>query len=366
MKRHVQNSLIAFVSLVALLACGLPTPGNDNTATATPSDQPATQQLAPTPTTPTFELPTGRLLVASGPDNRSYQWHIVNLPEQTVEDFPVLGSDASTYVNQVSVSPDFAHLSFQRSIRTDYHEPATLYVMDTATSALTEVASNADHSVYSEYLNWSLDGQWLSYAPGGFTGVRPFAYNLPTGNLNELPFDMVGTLNSPAPSPNGDRLVLICNYCTESGLYMIDTDGSNLRFLLKGAYSFIVWHPDGTRLYLIEDPGHIYSFDLATGTKTEVPGAAYLFSWLKLSPNGKLISYIDSKRGLSFINTEDDSILPVSFSNALGGHWSPDSRYICNFADERGRYTDLLDVQTGLRAQIDLGAPDSECHGWLP
>ncbi len=153
---------------------------------------------------------------------------------------------------------------------------------------------------------------------------------------------------------------------------MIDTDGSNQHFLVKGAYPFFVWHPDGTRLYLIEELGnellpHIYSYDLATGSKTEIPDADYLFYPLMLSPNGKLLAYNDSQRGLAFINTENDSILPVSFGSlSLGGYWSPDSRYIASFGDGPGRYVYILDVQTGLRAQIDLGVPDSVVYGWLP
>lgn len=376
MKRHVQNSLIAFVSLVALLACGLPTPGNDNTTAATPSNQPATQQTAPTPTTApttqTFEMPTGRLLTRTGTDYHSLQWHIVNLPDQTVEPFPALDAGASDYVGYASLSTDFAHLAFTREVGTGIPTSGTLYVLDLSTGVPTKVASDNDSTVAWGNVNWSQDGQWLSYIGDSGYDLRPFAYNLPAGNLMKLQAAEVNSSSfGHAVSPNGDRLVYVCEYCTEFGLYMIDTQGTNQRFLLEGLYSFIVWHPDGTRLYLAELLGnsmvpHVFSYDLATGIKTEIPDADYSFYPLMLSPNGKLLAYNDSKRGLAFINTEDDSILPVSFGSiSLGGWWSPDSRYICSFSNA-GRYTYILDVQTGTRGQIDLGLPDSDVVGWLP
>ena len=359
MKRSLQNIVIAFASLLALLACGL----------LTPSDKQGPQQTAPAPTTQPMEIPSGRLLVGSGADKRSVQYHVLQLPEQTVEAYPALDSDASQYAQMVSISPDFSHFAFERVVGNDSPR-ATLYVMDIYTGVPTKVASSGDDYVSGNYINWSLDGQWLSYNGGTFPDMGQFAYNLPTGNLSEMQVEIFSSFPGPALSPNGDRLVYDCRDCDEGGLYMIDTHGSNPRFLLKGAYTFYVWHPDGTRLYLAEQlvsgmAPHVYRFDLATGTKTEIPGAEYLFYPLMLSPNGKLLAYNDSKRGLTFINTEDDSILPVSISFSLGGYWSPDSRYICNFSD-KGRYAYILDVQTGGRAQIDLGVPDSEVYGWLP
>ncbi len=108
------------------------------------------------------------------------------------------------------------------------------------------------------------------------------------------------TVSDPEPSPDGGQVVFTRRSVDkmkdqfETGLWLMNADGSKLRFLVKG--SSPVWSPDGTRIaYLAEaEPGGPQLFVRymdAEGSMTQVTKVSHAPGGPRWSPDGKWIGF---------------------------------------------------------------------------
>jgi Tol biopolymer transport system component len=89
----------------------------------------------------------------------------------------------------------------------------------------------------------------------------------------------------PDWSPDGRTIA----FAGDSGVYVMDADGSDARVLVRGA-AVPEWSPDGRRL-LVGGQAHYLVIDVATGRGTRLPEPPGPFAWPDWSPDGERIVF---------------------------------------------------------------------------
>jgi dipeptidyl aminopeptidase/acylaminoacyl peptidase len=110
------------------------------------------------------------------------------------------------------------------------------------------------------------------------------------------------TVSNPEPSPDGSQVIFVRRSVDqmkdsfESALWIMQADGSRLRFLVKG--SSAVWSPDGTRIaYLAEGEGEpkgpqiFVRYMDAEGAVTQVTKVLHAPGNVRWSPDGKWLGF---------------------------------------------------------------------------
>lgn len=89
----------------------------------------------------------------------------------------------------------------------------------------------------------------------------------------------------PDWSPDGRTIA----FAGDSGVYVMETDGTNVRVLVGGAAA-PEWAPDGRRLLVAASTGWLV-LDLGTGRGTRLPEPPGPFAWPDWSPDGEHIVF---------------------------------------------------------------------------
>ena len=92
--------------------------------------------------------------------------------------------------------------------------------------------------------SWSPDGTRLVFAAVVGNGYGIFAVSDDLTNLTQLGAGLSGSLNFPAWSPNGRKIAF--SQSGNAGIYTINSDGSEARFVVKGGYPS--WSPDSASI----------------------------------------------------------------------------------------------------------------------
>ena len=183
-------------------------------------------------------------------------------------------------------------------------------------------------------------------------------------NLTKNPADDY----SPAWSPDGQKILFVSNR-QPAGIYVMNTDGSEQRFLAEGLYPS--WFPDGSKIAFVREIEFKknYKFDRiflmnADGTG-QIPFAFFPKMWEKnvtdvsyptISPDGEkiafVIEYYGSPSGYIHVAKLDGSELK-EFSFGYRASWSFDSGWIASRQDSSiaiqslDGVTKLPDIQCG-------------------
>jgi len=181
------------------------------------------------------------------------------------------------------------------------------------------------------------DGSAITYER--FSSRRVFVFDLVQQRERALlPEGTIG--QCPSWSPDGSRIVFH-RYVepSESGLYVMNADGSNVRLLASGTFLIAptAWSPDGRSLAVARgDIGRLTILDAFTGaTLRQLDATGRGASW---SPDGTRLVFtrqIFGGTGLFLIDADGrnerpflvppETISSPSFAEAM---WSPDGRYI--------------------------------------
>ncbi|HMN18933.1 MAG TPA: hypothetical protein PKD03_15070 [Ignavibacteriaceae bacterium] len=144
---------------------------------------------------------------------------------------------------------------------------------------------------------------------------NPIKYNPPIIEVNYPPIDQY-----PAWSPDGSKIMYYHLGITKinsdgsytinpdsAGLWIINSDGTNSRLIMKGANIYADWSPNGDWI-VFEQSGQIYkapfindSIDKVQITQLTFEGRNFFPAW---SPDGQWIAYdsnVDSPNGMNFI-----------------------------------------------------------------
>jgi Tol biopolymer transport system component len=144
---------------------------------------------------------------------------------------------------------------------------------------------------------------------------NPTKYNPPIIEVNYPPIDQY-----PSWSPDGSKILYYHLGITQinsdgsytinpdsAGLWIVNSDGSNPRLIMKGANIYADWSSEGSWI-VFEQNGQIYkapfindSIDKAQITQLTFEGRNFFPTW---SPDGQWIAYdsnVDSPNGMQFI-----------------------------------------------------------------
>ena len=323
-------------------------------------------------------MPTGKLLVYSNVGEDGGKYSLIDFPGLTVQPFEPLNSEQWFVDWSHVLSPDGRYIAYDRSVNQEY-DHHTLYVLDIATGETNQIFDGYQSNGIP---NWTADGRFLEF-DNVTTGF--YIYDVQTGDLSHSTVSSE-LVDASAISPSGDRIaykgacpgyLIACPV----DLYVVNTDGSNEKFLEQGAMDWIFWSADARLIYYSlfgdretygnssgpADSGYrLYSLDLATGQSStiEEPGSnteAWGSSFL--SPDGEFLTYVFGG-SLKVIRTSDNSTIDfISWGHPA---WTPDSRYVAS-NQATGDWL-LYDVMTGestiITPDLPLSLPTPV--GWLP
>ena len=237
---------------------------------------------------------------------------------------------------------------------------------------------------------FSLDGTRIAYSTFAFAG-NPCCNSIAVMNADGSNKTKVingddtgsGINNSPAWSPDGQKLAFVSNFNGfSSQIGTVGVDGSNMTPITTGPSDNVdpAWSPDGTKIAFDSNAGggsHIYTMN-TDGTNiqrlTSVSGDQIQPAW---SPDGTKIAYVStSSNGYEIFVMNADGSNPVQLTNNGDADeepaWSPDGtkiafwsdRYVADFAQhDREIYT--MDASDGgNQTRVTDSAQDDTHPSW--
>ncbi|MDQ6738726.1 MAG: DPP IV N-terminal domain-containing protein [Gemmatimonadota bacterium] len=165
----------------------------------------------------------------------------------------------------------------------------------------------------------------LLYSQGSFSpDSRKFAFTAQTGGRDVLSIADVATgdvvqydklpvdgVLSPSYAPDGQHIVFTGMVDGVTDLFIVDTDGKNLRHITNDRYGDLMpsWSPDGTHIAFATDRGRtdlaqlklgklqIAVYDVQSGAISVLPGQDGLNINPVWSPDGTSIAYVSDRNG---------------------------------------------------------------------
>ncbi|MBM3314672.1 hypothetical protein FJY71_02355 [candidate division WOR-3 bacterium] len=134
-------------------------------------------------------------------------------------------------------------------------------------------------------------------------------------------------------SPDGTRVAFVrqSDPSMPTGVYVINADGSNERFLARARSP--AWSPDGRRLVVrLESDLNIWEIDAETGEPVRlVREVGDIFGGIDWSPDGKWVTYNSSgypNFGIGRVNVATAECKLMVPGEAYNARWSRDSRCV--------------------------------------
>ena len=139
----------------------------------------------------------------------------------------------------------------------------------------------------------------------------------------------------PSFSPDGKRIVFSGARGGFTNLYVIDTDGRNLRALTNDLYGAVMpaWSPDGRKIAFVSDRGprtdvallrfgkwQVNVLDLESNTIETIPGQGGKNLNPQWAPDGKSVAFISDRTGIAQVFLYDfDTKQHYQLTKLVGG-----------------------------------------------
>lgn len=158
-----------------------------------------------------------------------------------------------------------------------------------------------------------------------------------------------GTLNSaPAWSPDGNQVAFTSNFKGNPDIYLINSDGSNLRQISFGRSidTSPAWNPRSGQIAFTSDRSGNPMIYTMNGDGTNEQRLTYVGEYNESaawSPDGAKLAYV-SRSGVNFdiyvVDMDTNVVTRVTQNEGSNENpvWSPDSRHIAFASNRTGRY----------------------------
>ncbi len=217
---------------------------------------------------------------------------------------PIAATSDGGWPNDPAWSPDGSRIAYSRASRnSEGFQVNHIYAVNADGTQKAQLTSDDDVRDYSP--SWSPDGDNLVFNRTSGRGRDPGGHRI-DHDVYVVTMDAKGKRQtaltvggareaSPVWSPDGTQIA----YIVGSTVVVADTDGTDARPVVSGAYMFggLSWSPDGTRLAFTQgdrQDGAIAIVAVDGGNEhvlTDMPGQHRAPSW---SPDGQLVAFTNS------------------------------------------------------------------------
>jgi len=169
-----------------------------------------------------------------------------------------------------------------------------------------------------------------------FTGGIYFMNPDGTG-ATKIPTDTLTSLGNPEISPDGTRVLFGANANNNPGLYIMNIDGGNRRFVASASITLGGWSPDGSKFAYTDDFGalNIVNADGSNPVRVTnlLPKWNYNPTW---SPDGTRIAFYSDlasstyRTDIYIVNVDGTGLTQITTmtGDEDGPDWSPDGTLI--------------------------------------
>jgi dipeptidyl aminopeptidase/acylaminoacyl peptidase len=245
-----------------------------------------------------------------------------------------------------------------------------IYLVDPSTSARHLMPQTGQINE----LVWSPDGRRMAFElPGRIQGGDVYTSRADGSNRRLV----LRNAHAPSWSPDGKRLLVVRDVCTDYysncidndfrvDLYTVRLDGKELhRVVREPNANDVAWSPDGKQIALVAINGDVYLIDADDGSHKRRLGRGS-FVELAWSPDGSKLAVAMSGRapnwgdiGVVDVKTGRLTNLTHRPGDESGPAWSPDGRKIVFTADMNCGWTGTCQAEPGAEGPRELWLMDA-------
>lgn len=215
-----------------------------------------------------------------------------------------------------------------------------LYVVDADGKNSRRLASTLDDTYCPR---WAPDGQTILFTGRGEVTGEVYMIDVEGKNPRRLTNagDDHPLNHGPAFSPDG-KLIAFADSPDNQGLYVMDSDGGNVRQLLEEDTTFLAWSPGSQTIAFVSLDGGLNSIDSDGKNKRRLIDDATTSVFFAWSPDGKRIAFVglSSDGGEYLFVVDADGKNQRSISDKVYStetlSWSPDGKQIAFVSDRNG------------------------------
>lgn len=205
------------------------------------------------------------------------------------------------YRQQSEWSPDGQYIAFTSDMNGEggIYGDDEIYIYELGSGELRQITDTDSDEGSNNYFSWSPDSTRIAFNASRIDNGGIYIINVENGNEQRLTADM-SIEYSPVWSPDGKMLAFNVVVPGTYLIYVIDSDGSNLRLIADSKYwaapsDNISWSPDSKKIVFSEkqkDLSALQVADVKSGKLFQLTNKEGLVYYPKWSPDGEWIVFL--------------------------------------------------------------------------